>query len=343
MILCGCGQYDEPKPAEEVQETSAETAPEETTQAEEIQEETAQEETDAEEYVLPAAEYETAENSAEILAAAQEQTEQMRQRFGEDIPAFEPAELVTMIENPDEMTYSGIFEQGIQYGQKSYTYTIRDSHGNDIGEIQQPENEAVFYEANVYDSDGHIIKEYLFYDDTISVTTDTYENGVLRHGMTEDMNLEDGEFKSDVESYYDEHGNMIELYRFFEDGTRKMSDFVENEYDEKGRLICCKYFYSSDNSEPSWTIQYEYDDKGNEVMYDMVYGSSHIVTQREYFSFGSLHRKTILDYDENGELINKTVVEYSYDDPEHVHQILEYEQGKQIYKAIYKYQKIENT
>ena len=326
-LLSGCSQgtADAPEPAE--------TTNAQTTQAE----------TTTEAFVPPPAEYETAENSAEILAAAQEQTEQMRQRFGDDIPAFEPAELVTIIENPDEMTYSGIFEWGIQYGQKSYTYIIRDCMGNNIGKIKQPENEVIFEEAYVYDSDGHIIRDYVLRTDKMTVTTNTYENGILRHGISEHMELEDGQLKPVIESCFDERGNLLESYSY-KDGTRKRRNFTENQYDENGRLICYKNFWdSSDSSEPSWTIRYEYDDEGNEVLNEMIYGPSRTTVQSEYFSFGSLRRETTLDYYENGDLANKSVIEYSYDDPDHLHQIVEYEQGKQTYKAIFKYKTIDNT
>jgi predicted DNA-binding antitoxin AbrB/MazE fold protein len=326
-LLSGCSQgtADAPEPAEI---TNAQTTQAETT---------------TEAFVPPPAEYETADNSAEILAAAQEQTEQMRQRFGDDIPAFEPAELVTIIENPDEMTYSGIFEWGIQYGQKRYTYIIRDSHGNDIGEILQPENEMVFNEAYVYDSDGHIIKDYILHDDNMTIVTDTYENGVLKHGMFEQLDLEDGELKPVLESCYDEHGNLLESYDF-KDGTKARGLFNENEYDENGRLVCSDHFGENSEGTPHlWTLRYKYDDEGKMILKVTEFGSSYSTLKNEYFSFGSLRRETTLDYYENGDLANKSVIEYSYDDPDHLHQIVEYEQGKQTYKAIFKYKIIDNT
>lgn len=327
-LLSGCSQgtADAPEPAE--------TTNAQTTQAE----------TTTEAFVPPPAEYETADNSAEILSAAQEQTEQMRQKFGEDIPAFEPAELVTIIENPDEMTYSGIFEQGIQYGQKSYTYIIRDSYGNDIGEILQPENEMVFNEAYVYDSDGHIIKDYILHDDNMTIVTDTYENGVLKHGMFEHLKLEDGEFKPIWEYFYDEHGNLLETYRF-KDGIKEVMNSMKNEYDENGQLVCAETFGGDTETDHLlWTTCYEYDEKDKLVLTEVYYNDYLTKSvQSEYFSFGSLRRETTEKYDENGELTDKNVIEYSYDDPDHVHQIVEYEQGKQTYKAIFKYKIIDNT
>ncbi len=154
-----------------------------------------------------------------------------------------------------------------------------------------------------YDEQQRIIRKGCFYGEESPeyATHYVYENGLL---VREDSYDEDEFAYTEKEYTYDDHGSIIKLIEYDEDG--EIMYRTTNEYDEKQQLI--KRTREELLEHDSRTFTFQYDERGNKTK-ELLYNYDMRLIAKAYYQYDEADNCVVME-EENLDIYRKTTYAY---------------------------------